>query len=179
MFRFLAVTTISALISPLLLSLTASAEPLANRPGVCNLHNLGGYLVIDASGNLVPLPIYCQQAQPEPTAPTASREADRFWQTFNTVASSQTLDYANRVDRQSITAYAATICPYLEQGGTLQELRQLQSSQALPAGVDVAITVAAIHSYCPAYRSAIGQVDQTNIRSNASTSGIQRTSRSR
>lgn len=127
--------------------------------GICGLYNHSGYLVVNEAGQLVNVMDYCQnqqaqQAQPEPQAiPRTSA----FWQAFAATADSEARAVATTLGSDQVIAYGTTICPFLNQGGTLQELRQIQLDGNLPSGFETAVTVAAIQAYCPAYRSELGR----------------------
>jgi Protein of unknown function (DUF732) len=118
--------------------------------GLCGLHNLSGYSAIDAVGSLVNLTQYCHQQQVQPSA-------SPFWQSFLVAADRNTVAYAEALGQQQVAAYGTAICPFLENGGTLAQLRQIQVSGELPSGFEVAVAVAAIHTYCPTYRSEMGR----------------------
>jgi hypothetical protein len=131
----------------------ALAQEFAHDPsGLCNLHNLSGYAVVDASGNLVMLPRYCQTLQ----AIEASGE-NPFWQAFLAAADREAVAFAYTLGQKQVITYGGTICPFLQDGGSLDELRQIQSGGELPPSFEVAITLAAIHTHCPTYQSEIGR----------------------
>ena len=120
--------------------------------GLCNLYPLSGHAIIDTSGNLVTLPQYCQ----------ALREIEKsgsspFWQAFLAAGNREAIAFAHTLEQKEVIAYSQTICPFLQGGGTLDDLRRIQSGGELPAEFEVAITIAAINVYCPAYRSEIGR----------------------
>lgn len=145
----LGITLISTAIFPPLLSAQEFAQ---DRLGVCPLYNLSGYSTIDVSGNLINLTEYCQGL-----SNTTEIRSNHFWESFIEVADDEAIAYANTYGRTEVTAYGNTICPFLKKGGTLEELRQVQSDQPLPPTFDVAVTLAAIQTYCPTYRAEIGQ----------------------
>ncbi|HEY9700260.1 MAG TPA: hypothetical protein V6D10_23600 [Trichocoleus sp.] len=120
--------------------------------GICHLAPLAGRVAVDSSGNLLVLSDYCRSQHDQLDA-----QAEQFWQRFVANANAETMTFARTLDRQSVVTYSTTICPFLENGGTLSELRQLQADNHLPVAFEVAITLAAIHTYCPAYRSEIGR----------------------
>ncbi|HEY9639789.1 MAG TPA: DUF732 domain-containing protein [Coleofasciculaceae cyanobacterium] len=144
-------------------SLTTSLSAIASSPalaqeeftqdalGVCRLYNLSGYSAINADGTLINLTRYCQQQQVQRSTNYP------FWQSFLAVADQKTVDYAQTLGQQEVTAYGSTICPFLQNGGTLEQLRQIQVSGELPSGFEVAVAVAAINTYCPTYQSEIGR----------------------
>lgn len=132
---------------------TSEAEPPAFRlgtPGICRFYNLSGYLAVAADGQLVPLEPYCEQQHN-----WVWYEESKFWQRFRDAASGETLSFAQTLDRHEIEAYALSICPFLEDGGTLAELQQIQADDRLPPAFEQAITVAAVRTYCRQYRSQI------------------------
>jgi Protein of unknown function (DUF732) len=130
--------------------LLAAQEFTQDRLGVCPLYNLSGYSTIDVHGNLVNLTEYCQGLSQE-------TRGDQFWDSFVDAADGEAIAYADTIGRTEVTAYGDTVCPFLKNGGTLEELRQVQGDQDLPSGFDVAVTVAAIHTYCPTYQAEIGR----------------------
>jgi hypothetical protein len=119
-------------------------------PGVCRLYNLSGYLALHADGAMVSLEQYCQQQRN-----WLWHETDELWERFRDVATEATLAFAQTLDQDRVEVYAQSICPFLEAGGTLQALAEMQSDQQLPADFDRAITIAAVHTYCDHYRSAL------------------------
>lgn len=120
--------------------------------GICRMAPLTGRVAIDNSGNLLVLSDYCRSQHDQ-----LDTQAEQFWQSFIENAGSEAITFAHTLDRQSVVAYGTTICPFLENGGTLPELRQLQSDTRLPSAFETAVTLAAIHTYCPTYRSEIGR----------------------
>jgi hypothetical protein len=124
----------------------SAAEFAQGTLGVCQLYNLSGYAAVDATGHLVILSQYCSSQRA-----TANPEGERFWQEFRTAASKETNAFVKTLEPEKVVAYGTTICPFLEHGGTVQELRQLQTDGTLPYGFETAVTTAAIHTYCPAY----------------------------
>jgi hypothetical protein len=129
----------------------AAQEFAADRLGVCPLYNLSGYSTIDTHGDLVNLMAYCQGLRPD-----RANDA-QFWENFVEAADDGTIAYADTVGQPQVTAYGNTVCPFLRNGGTLEELRQVQADHALPPGFDAAVTIAAIHTYCPTYSAEIGR----------------------
>jgi Protein of unknown function (DUF732) len=123
--------------------------------GLCGLHNLSGYSAINTAGTLVNLAQYCHQHPLQ-----ASSANYPFWQSFLAAADRETVAYAQTLGQQEVMAYGTTICPFLENGGTLEQLRQIQSSDELPLGLEVAVVVAAINTYCPTYQSEIGRASR-------------------
>jgi Protein of unknown function (DUF732) len=148
----------AAIVSSILLStaifppLLSAQEFAGDRLGVCPLYNLSGYSTIDVHGNLVNLMEYCQSL-------SHNREArdNQFWESFVDAADDEAIAYADTVGRTDVVTYGDTVCPFLKNGGTLEELRQVQADQAFPAGFDAAVTIAAIHTYCPTYSAEMGQ----------------------
>jgi Protein of unknown function (DUF732) len=151
LFRPIAVVGSIALSTIVFPQLLAAQEFVYDRLGVCPLYNLSGYSTIDVHGNLVNLTEYCQGLQPD-----RSRET-QFWESFVDAADDRTIAYADTVGQTRVTAYGNTVCPFLRNGGTLEELRQVQADHALPPGFDAAVTIAAIHTYCPTYSAEIGR----------------------
>lgn len=129
-----------------------STEIPSEVPGICQLHNYSGYLVVDETGNLVELGNYCQRQVARSTP-----QISRFWQAFEATANLRAIEVANQLGREEVVAYGTTICPFLEQGGSVQELRQIQSDGELPSDFEAAVMVAAINTYCPTYQSEIGR----------------------
>jgi hypothetical protein len=139
--------------SALTVGRTSDAEPPEfnpGTPGVCRLYNLSGYLAIAADGQLVTLKPYCQQQRN-----WVWYEEGRFWSQFRDTATAETMAFAQTLDRHEIEAYALTICPFLQDGGTLPELRQIQADDRLPPEFEQAVTVAAVRTYCRQYRSQL------------------------
>ncbi|NJR66592.1 MAG: hypothetical protein HC772_16800 [Leptolyngbyaceae cyanobacterium CRU_2_3] len=118
--------------------------------GLCGLHNLSGYSAINSTGTLVNLTQYCRQQQG--VQPSASYP---FWQMFLKVADLETIAYAQTLGQNGVTAYGATICPFLQAGGTLEQLRQIQVNGELLSNFEVAVAVAAIHTDCPIYQTEL------------------------
>jgi hypothetical protein len=119
-------------------------------PGVCRLYHLSGYMAMNQQGQVVPLSQYCEQQRN-----WAWYESDDFWQEFREVASAETITFAQTLDQERVEAYAQSICPFLEDGGTLQELAQMQTDAQLPADFEQAVTIAAIKTYCRQFRQQI------------------------
>lgn len=120
--------------------------------GICGLYNRSGYLVVDETGNLVDVVEYCSHLRDQ-----AEPRASAFWQTFESTATSDAIAVANTLNPDAVVEYGASICPFLEQGGSLRELRQIQGDGELPSDFEVAVTIAAIYTYCPTYRSELGR----------------------
>jgi len=152
----------------------ADNSPAPDNRGLCQLNNLAGRSIIDPQGQLINLLDFCEQQQtlqltepqlipdsdhsqanPEENQEEFQQEA--FWRSFTEVASSDAVQFSNTLDRQQIIAYGATICPYLNNGGTLQQVRQIQAQGKRPTSFDVAVTIAAIHTDCPEYTGQIGR----------------------
>jgi len=130
--------------------------PVTGYLGVCELNTLSGLSVIDnETGEIRILADYC----PTETATrlSLSEEGERFWRAFLDVASPRALEFASRANRQEVANYGATVCVVLNEGSTMQEVRQLQTQGGLPPSFDAAVNVAAINTYCPQYRAEIGR----------------------
>jgi hypothetical protein len=169
-----AVCALTALFLPVFfpvftLAQTASnpAGSTLNVPGICGLNQRSGYLVVNEAGNLVDLVDYCRQQanqveqiqrtqQMQQMQQTDPRSA-LFWQAFEAGASPEAIVVANSLGSDEVFAYGSAICPFLEQGGSLRELRQIQGDGNLPTSFEVAVTVAAIDTYCPRFRSEVGR----------------------
>lgn len=119
-------------------------------PGVCRFYNLSGYAAVAADGQLVMLRPYCDQQRN-----WVWYEEGRFWSRFRDAATSETLAFAQTLNRHEVEVYALSICPFLEEGGTLQELTQLQADQRFPVEFEQAVTVAAVKTYCRQYRDQL------------------------
>jgi Protein of unknown function (DUF732) len=130
----------------------AAQEFAQDRLGICPLSNLSGYSAIDIEGNLVNLIAHCQGV-----SNTSELRHNAFWDSFVKTADDEAIAYANTSGRVEVTAYGNTICPFLQNGGTLAELRQVQSDQSFPPTFEVAVTKAAIQTYCPTHQAEIGQ----------------------
>jgi hypothetical protein len=150
--------------------LTQEVPPAPDNRGLCQLNDLAGHSIIDSHGQLINLVDFCGQPQAVPLAGTQTasdrdraqeiakeNQDEEFWRSFNEVASPDAIQFSHTLDRQQIIAYSATICPYLSNGGTLQQVRQIQATSKLPTSFDVAVTIAAIHTYCPEYTTQIGR----------------------
>ncbi|MBW4514779.1 MAG: DUF732 domain-containing protein [Timaviella obliquedivisa GSE-PSE-MK23-08B] len=146
---FLSIALVSTVVFPPLL---AAQEFAQDRLGVCPLYNLSGYSTIDIDGNLVNLTAYCQGL-----GNASEVRRDRFWESFIEAADDEAIAYANTYGRTKVTAYGNTICLFLRHGGTLEELRQVQADQLFPPTFDVAVTTAAIQTYCPTDAAKIGE----------------------
>ncbi|MCU0565868.1 MAG: DUF732 domain-containing protein [Oculatellaceae cyanobacterium Prado106] len=137
--------------------LGAQEAPEGDRLGVCNLYNLSGYAAIDSNGEIVNLMDYCHNFRQNQSEEVALRNEQRFWENFVLAADQGAIAFAETLGQEQVLAYGNTVCPFLKGGGSLGELRQVQADQDLPPRFDVAVTVAAIHTYCPRYGSEIGQ----------------------
>lgn len=131
---------------------TAQPAPTEVATGICGLYNREGYLVVDESGNLINMQDYCQR-QHDRSVPAISQ----FWRAFTATANARAIEVANELGQEDVVAYGSVICPFLDQGGTLAELRQIQGDGNLPRDFEVAVTVAAINTYCPAHVAEIGR----------------------
>lgn len=141
----LGIVVISTAVFPPLL---AAQEFAQDRLGICPLYNLSGYSTIDVSGNLINLTEYCQGL-----SNTSEIRSDHFWKNFVEVADDEAIAYANTYGRSEVIAYGNIICPFLRNGGTLEELRQVQSDHPFPPTFNMAITTAATQTYCPTYQA--------------------------
>jgi hypothetical protein len=119
-------------------------------PGVCRLYHLSGYMAMNQQGQVVSLSQYCEQQRN-----WAWYDPDNFWQEFRKVASAETITFAQSLTQARVEAYAQSICPFLEDGGTLQELAQIQTDAQLPADFEQAVTIAAVKTYCRQHRQQI------------------------
>jgi hypothetical protein len=126
-----------------------------NEMGICGIGNISGRSIVARGGRLISLVDFCRQ-QSVPIAITDTEQA-AFWQAFLEVASPRALQFVRSVDRQQVIDYAATVCPVLRQGSTLQQVREIQTQSNLPPTFDAAVNVAAIHTYCPEYTAQIGR----------------------
>jgi hypothetical protein len=129
-----------------------AGQTALDRLRLCPLHNLSGYSAIDAAGNLINLSQYCQSQQQ-----MAQSNHAPFWQAFLTAADPKAIAYARTLNHEAVFAYGEAICPFLESGGTVGQLRQIQTAGTLPSGFEVAITIAAIQTHCPTYQSEFGR----------------------
>jgi hypothetical protein len=130
--------------------------PVTGFIGVCELNTLSGLTFIDEeTGEVRILADYC----PTETATRLSltEEGEEFWQAFLSVASPNAIEFASKANRQEVANYGATVCVVMDEGASLQEVRQLQLEGGLPASFDAAVNVAAINTYCPEYRAEIGR----------------------
>ncbi|NJO42883.1 MAG: DUF732 domain-containing protein [Cyanobacteria bacterium CRU_2_1] len=133
---------------------TRSEEPPEEPPsqGICGLYTRSGFLIIDESNQVITLTDYCRGQRERDDI-----ETSQFWQNFEAAATSETIAFAKSQGEADVVAYGITICPFLERGGTMGELREMQADGDLPSAFEIAVTLAAIHTYCPAYRSEIGR----------------------
>lgn len=130
--------------------------PVTGFIGVCELNTLSGLTFIDEeTGEVRILADYC----PTETATrlSLSEEGEEFWRAFLSVASPNAIEFASKANRQEVANYGATVCVVMDEGSSLQEVRQLQLEGGLPASFDAAVNVAAINTYCPEYRGEIGR----------------------
>jgi hypothetical protein len=133
-------------------------QPTANplTPGICGeVYELSGRSVVLPTGQLVRLEDYCVTRRAIATSTTG--EGEEFWQAFLKSASPEAISFAQSAGRDPVVAYGATICPTLQNGATMQDLRKMQIDGGLPASFDAAVNVAAINTYCPQYQSSIGR----------------------
>lgn len=136
----------------------------AMNPGICGINDYSGRLVIDERGQAVPLDVYCRDRSATLdattellTEPSNTAEDSTFWQTFRTAASPPALKFAATLGREQVTTYALSICNALSQGESLDTIRQVQSDGSAPQSFEAVVTVAAIHSFCPAYQNQLGR----------------------
>lgn len=131
-------------------------DPTAATPGICGqIYNLSGRSVILPSGEFLRMVDYCAAVRTSIT--TISPEGEEFWQAFLAAASPEALRYAEAAGRDDVVAYGSSICPVLESGTSMTELRQLQEEGGLPVAFDSAVNVAAVNTYCSQYRSSLGR----------------------
>lgn len=152
---FKAVCVLTGLFLPIAISASPAIAQDASlqATGICGLYNHSGYLVVNEAGQLVNVVDYCQEQRAHRTPSGSSA----FWRAFDATANSEARAVATTLGSDEVVSYGTTICPFLEQGGTLQELRQIQLDGDLPSSFETAVTVAAIQSYCPSYRSELGR----------------------
>jgi hypothetical protein len=152
---FKAVYVLTGLVLPIVVptSLALAQDASLQARGICGLYNHSGYLVVNEAGQLVNVTDYCQEQRQQHAAP----ETSAFWRAFEATASAEARAAAATLGSEQVVAYGSTICPFLDQGGTLQELRQIQLDGNLPKGFETAVTVAAIQTYCPAHQSELGR----------------------
>ncbi|MBD2462898.1 DUF732 domain-containing protein [Oscillatoria sp. FACHB-1407] len=137
-------------------SIPVVVDPTVVTPGICGqIHGLSGRSVILPSGEFVRLVDYCTTVGTSITA--VSFEGEEFWQAFLIAASPEALRYAESVGRDEVVSYGATICPVLNSGTSMQELREVQAEGDLPVAFDAAVNVAAVNTYCPQYQSQLGR----------------------
>lgn len=149
----LAALPIGSLFVPLAaVSTSALPAPTEIASGICGLYNHDGYLVVDESGNLINMQDYCQRQHDRSASATR-----QFWQAFTATANPTVMEVAQKLGQEQVVAYGSMICPFLDQGGTLAELRQIQGDGDLPRDFEVIVTVAAINTYCPAHVAEIGR----------------------
>lgn len=149
LFLPIVVSTISTVLTAPALAQEASLQAT----GICGLYNHSGYLVVNEAGQLVNVVDYCQNQREQQVIP----ESSAFWQAFEAAATAEARTIATTLGPDEVVAYSTTICPFLDQGGTLRELRHIQLDGDLPSGFETAVTVAAIQAYCPVYRSELGR----------------------
>lgn len=144
----------------------APARALAVRPtqppvfragtlGLCHLYNLSGYFAIDQTGEVLPLQPYCENQQNW----VWYAEGD-FWQAFRQVASAEAIAFAQTRERETVEAYAQSICALLNDESlaastAVQTLQNIQANPSLPPGFDQAVTEAATRAYCPQNQAAV------------------------
>ncbi|MDX2213029.1 MAG: DUF732 domain-containing protein [Oculatellaceae cyanobacterium bins.114] len=137
-------------------SIPVVVDPTVVTPGICGqIYGLSGRSVILPNGEFVRLVDYCTTVGTSITA--VSPEGDEFWQAFLVAASPEAVRYAEAVGRDEVVAYGATICPVLNSGTSMQELRAVQSEGEVPIAFDAAVNVAAVNTYCPQHQSQLGR----------------------
>ncbi|MGF1498219.1 MAG: DUF732 domain-containing protein [Elainellaceae cyanobacterium] len=151
------------------LTVSAEGESLleTDPTGLCLLGDLSGRWVEGASGRMMPLHEVCGRlpngegdaaaASEDPAADAADPAKSMFWRAFLNAAGEEAIAFAEAIPVEDIVAYGTTICPMLEDGHTLQEVRTVQATSDLPASFDAAVNVAAIHTFCPQYATQIGR----------------------
>lgn len=126
--------------------------------GVCGYYDLSGRWITGEDGEIIELEELCLARRASISAAIATNTlSDPFWDAFQDVASPTALAFAEDLERQDVLEYGATVCPLLESGNTMQDVRAIQVRGGLPASFDAAINVAAINVYCPEYRDYIGR----------------------
>ncbi len=150
-----------------------------DRPGLCALRNeTSGRWVHDGNGQMVPLREICGDSDAwdayvssfdeelaaiadnpiaEPLTPEQVTPNQEFWLRFRTAASNEALEFARSLELSAVIDYGQTICPLLNDGVTMDEVRDTQVEADLPADFDAAVNVAAIHTYCPQHVTQIGR----------------------
>lgn len=137
--------------------IASAPEPPEFKPGtlgICGIYNWSGYLAVAADGRIVTLRQYCQQQRN-----WVWYEEGRFWERFRDVATVETLAFTQTLDRNQVEAYALSICPFLAEGRTVQDLSQMQADQQLPDAFERAVTIAAVRTYCRRYRDQLPDDD--------------------
>jgi Protein of unknown function (DUF732) len=139
-----------------MLEIPVVVDSTAPTPGICGqIYNLSGRSTILPGGEFLRMVDYCAAVRTSIT--TVSPEGEEFWQAFLMVASPEALRYAEAAGRDDVVAYGSSICPVLESGTSMTELRQLQEEGGLPVAFDSAVNVAAVNTYCSQYRSSLGR----------------------
>jgi hypothetical protein len=149
----LGVTLVSTVATAISSAQAAEVVAYDNRGDMCRSYNASGYMIVDPNGRLINLQDYCNSQRTD----GSSQQSQSFWEQFVRWADADAIAFANNLDRQDVVAYGATICPFLQNGGSLADLQQMQADSQLPTGFESAITAAAVDTYCPSYRSAVGQ----------------------
>lgn len=150
-----------ALVLPLLGVITAlpaqadEEDEVQPNLGICGLYYVSGLMIVGESGELLNLSDYCQVRRL--TAIAITEEGDPFWEAFVASASPEAMEFAVSAGKDAVVRYGSTICPYLWEGGSIDELRAVQSADEVPVSFEAAATVAAINTYCPEYQSNIGR----------------------
>ena len=82
---------------------------------------------------------------------------EQFFRIFLEAASPEAIAFSHSVEQAAIIEYGESICPLLQDGLTMDDIRSTQMQAGLPADFDAAVNVSAIHTYCPDYESQIGR----------------------
>lgn len=124
----------------------------------CGVVYRSGHWVVNSAGEMVNLDEICTQRQAAQRAvQVVETDGDAFLQAFYDVASTEAIAFANSAGTTSVIEYGSTICPLLQTGNTMADIRRTQVRNGLPASFDGAVNVAAINTYCPGYQSEIGR----------------------
>ncbi|MEM9449837.1 MAG: DUF732 domain-containing protein [Cyanobacteria bacterium P01_E01_bin.6] len=86
-----------------------------------------------------------------------ARFDEQFWQMFLQAASPEAIAFSQGVEQSAVIEYGRTICPLLNDGITMDDVRTTQRQSGLPADFDAAVNVSAIHIYCPEHDRQIGR----------------------
>ncbi len=166
-FRFVALLS-SVVLSTVGMTFSAQAQNEATEVppdflGICGISNYSGRWIIDSSGRLIDLSEVCarrlaaQEAQEAVVVAVTSTDGNLFWQAFLNVASPEAIAFARNTGQPAVVEYGTTICPLLQTGNSMQDVRAIQLQGGLPPAFDAAVNVAAINTYCPQYQAQIGR----------------------